>query len=109
MFKNYILILLGMTAVTYIPRVLPLWFLTKRELPQALRIWLQYIPAAILAALTMPSLLIQNEQLHLNWTNTALLAAIPTFYVAYRFKNTLLTIFVGMVVVGLLRWLLPVY
>ena len=109
MVKNYILILLGMTAVTYIPRVLPLWLLTKRELPQALRIWLQYIPAAILAALTIPSLLIQNEQLHLNWNNTALLAAVPTFYVAYRYKNTLLTILVGMVVVGLLRWLFPVY
>ncbi|MBI9051540.1 MAG: AzlD domain-containing protein [Anaerolineaceae bacterium] len=107
MHENYLLILLGMTAVTYIPRVLPLWLLTKRELPNALRIWLQYIPPAILAALLMPSLLVQNELLNLNWNNTALLAAIPTFYVAYRFKNTLLTIFVGMLVVGLLKWLLP--
>jgi branched-subunit amino acid transport protein len=109
MFTNYILILLGMTAVTYIPRVLPLWLLTKRELPKALLIWLHYIPPAILAALTLPSLLVQNEQLHLNWTNSALLAAIPTFYVAYRYKNTLLTILIGMIVVGLLRWLLPIY
>jgi branched-subunit amino acid transport protein len=101
-------ILIGMTAVTYIPRVLPLWLLTKREIPEALRIWLQYIPPAILAALLMPSLMVQNERLNFSWENTALLAAIPTFLIAYRFKNTLITIVAGMIIVGLLRWLLPI-
>lgn len=101
------LIFLGMTAVTYIPRVLPLWLLTKRQIPEALRIWLQYIPPAILAALLMPSLIVQNEHLNFSVENTALLAAVPTFIIAYRYKNTLLTIVSGMLIVGILRWLLP--
>jgi branched-subunit amino acid transport protein len=105
--ESLFFILIGMTAVTYLPRVFPLWLLTKREIPAALRIWLQYIPVAVLAALLTPSLIIQKEQVDFSLSNTTLLAAVPTFLVAYVFKNTLFTIVVGMTCLGLIRWLLP--
>ncbi len=108
MHENLFFILIGMTAVTYLPRVFPLWLLTKKQIPIALRIWLQYIPAAILAALLTPSLIIQKEQVDFSMTNTTLLAALPTFLVAYFFKNTLLTIVFGMTILGLIRWLMPI-
>ena len=44
-------IIIGMGIVTYIPRWLPLFFLSRRRLPPWLIDWLDFIPAAILSAL----------------------------------------------------------
>lgn len=51
---KYIGLILGMMAVTYIPRVVPLASLSNRPLPPAVRRFLQYIPYAALGALILP-------------------------------------------------------
>jgi len=43
--------LLGMMAVTYAPRVLPVWMLSSKRLPQILVAWLRHGPVAVLAAM----------------------------------------------------------
>ena len=43
------LTLLGMLAVTYVPRVLPVLMLSSRRLPPAVVAWLRYVPVAVLA------------------------------------------------------------
>ena len=53
--------LLGMGLVTYLPRLLPAWFLRGRELPPFLVAWLRYVPVAVLAALLV--LAIRNNSL----------------------------------------------
>ena len=47
-------IILGMAVVTYLPRLFPVWFLSSRDLPGVVIVWLKYIPAAVLAALLLP-------------------------------------------------------
>jgi branched-subunit amino acid transport protein len=54
---GYLLIVLGMGLVTYLPRWFPLFFLARRNLPQWLIDWLDLIPAAILSALLVPELI----------------------------------------------------
>lgn len=49
--KNYLPLILGMMAVTYIPRLVPLISLTERPLPPLLRRFLLYIPYTALSAL----------------------------------------------------------
>ena len=49
--KNYIPLILGMMAVTYIPRLVPLVFLTERPLHPLLKRFLLYIPYTALSAL----------------------------------------------------------
>jgi branched-subunit amino acid transport protein len=44
-------LILGMMLVTYLPRLLPLVFLSKRPLPLLVRRFLGYIPYAALGAL----------------------------------------------------------
>ena len=56
-----VIAILLMTAVTYLPRSLPLLFLSGRKLPAGLQIWLSYIPAAVLAALLVPLFSLQKE------------------------------------------------
>ena len=98
-----LLTLLGMSLVTYLPRLLPAWFLRGRELPPFLVAWLRYVPVAVLAALLLPSLMVQDGTLALHWNNLYLWAAVPAIFVAWKKKSMFLTVLVGMAVVALAR------
>ena len=51
--KNYLPLILGMMAVTYIPRVIPLLIMTERPINPLLKRFLLYIPYTALGALIM--------------------------------------------------------
>jgi len=95
--------ILGMGVVTYLPRLLPAWLLRGRELPPFLVAWLRYVPVAVLAALLMPSLLVQHGEFALQWSNLYLWAAVPAVITAWKTKNMFATVLVGMAVVALVR------
>ncbi|WP_054873829.1 AzlD domain-containing protein [Oxobacter pfennigii] len=48
------LLILGMTAVTFIPRLLPFIIISSKKLPENIRRFLLYIPYAALGALIIP-------------------------------------------------------
>ncbi len=101
--KQILIIIFGAALVTYLPRVLPLVFLSRIRLPDLFLRWLSYIPAAVLAALLAPSLLFIDG----NFTvvnNLYLLAAIPTGIVAIKTRSMALTIIAGMTATVLLRY-----
>lgn len=52
--NEMLIIILGMTGVTYIPRLLPFILLSVDSLPPKLRLFLRCIPFAALGALIMP-------------------------------------------------------
>ncbi len=86
-----------MALVTYIPRVLPLLILSRLKLSKLVLEWLGLLPVAILGALLFPVLFMPKGELSLSFTNPFLLASIPTFMVAIKTKNLLLTVLLGMV------------
>ena len=94
-FPDYLLLMLGMGLVTYIPRLLPLFFLSQRQLPQWLIDWLELIPVAILAALLAPALVV-DEGNSLDLLRPEFWVAIPTFLFAVRTKSLGGTVLVGM-------------
>lgn len=105
---DHLALIAGMAAVTYLPRVLPLWLLSSRSLNAAVMRWLEMIPPAVLAALLAPSLLLRggpdgSESLFLSLENVFLLASVPAFLVAWRTKSFFGTVAVGMGVVALCR------
>lgn len=51
------LIILGMTVVTFIPRLLPVFIIDKLKLPAWANNWLKAIPYAALGALIFPGIL----------------------------------------------------
>ncbi len=99
--SNYILLLLGMGIVTYLPRWLPLFILAKRDLPKWFVEWLDLIPASILSALLLPELVTSGVPRNLVLFQPKLLVAIPTFLFAMRTKSLGGTVIVGM----MLFWL----
>jgi len=104
-FSEYLLMLLGMGAVTYLPRLVPLFFLSQRELPRWLVEWLELIPVAILAALLVPSLVIDDASASLDLLRPELWISLPTFLFAWRTRSLGGTVIVGMV----LLWLVGIF
>ncbi|MGE5553470.1 MAG: AzlD domain-containing protein [Betaproteobacteria bacterium] len=102
--SEWLILIAGMALVTYGPRVAPLLFLHQRKLPEPVLRWLSFIPVAILAALLAPSLVVMNGRLALSRENLYLLAALPTFLVAFFHRRSLfLTALVGMASLVVLR------
>lgn len=96
--------ILGMALVTSFVRVMPALLLSSRTLPSVAIRWLQLVPAAVLSALLVPSVLVTDGQrIDLSINNVYLLAAIPTFAVAWKTRNLWWAVVVGMVLVALGR------
>jgi branched-subunit amino acid transport protein len=95
--SKYIYMIAGMLFVTFLPRFLPLMFLSNKNLPDNVIRWLSFIPAAVLSALLAPALLLDEGSLYLSLENTALLAFIPTLVLAYKTKNIFYTVSGGLI------------
>jgi branched-subunit amino acid transport protein len=97
------LTILGMALVTYLPRLLPVWLLATRKLPEAAITWLRYVPAAVLSALLFPAVLVEGGRLNLAWDNLYLLAFLPTLLVAWKTRSLFGSVVVGMAIVAIVR------
>lgn len=89
-------IIIAMGIVTYLPRWLPLFFLSRRPLPPWFIDWLDFIPAAILSALILPGIVTTGEPRQLEWSRPDLWIAIPTFLIALKTKSLAGTVIFGM-------------
>jgi branched-subunit amino acid transport protein len=90
--------------ITYAIRLSFILFFSQRDIPSWLQRALRFVPPAVLSAIILPELLIQNAHLQLTFTNARLIAGIVAILVAWRTKNVLLTIAVGMLVLWLLQY-----
>lgn len=93
---EYLLLLVGMGLVTYIPRWAPLFYLSRRRLPQWFVDWLDLIPVAILGALVLPEIILQGDPRKLDLFNPNLLVALPTFLFALWTRSLGGTVVIGM-------------
>lgn len=93
---EYLILILGMGLVTYLPRMLPLAVLSRRTLPRWLTDWLDLVPVAILGALLAPSLVTSGTPRVLDLAKPDLLAAIPTLLFALKTRSLAGTVVVGM-------------
>lgn len=64
--KSYIILILGMMAVTYLPRLLPLIILSERPLHPIIKRFLTYIPFTALSALIVRGILQADGQVLLS-------------------------------------------
>jgi branched chain amino acid efflux pump len=93
---NEALIIAGMALVTIAVRYPVLALVGKISLPDPVFRALRYVPPAVLTAIIVPAALIPHDQIELNTSNSFLIATIVSVLVAWRTKNLLLTIVLGM-------------
>ncbi len=79
----------------------------KFQIPPILQSALRFVPPAILSALILPDLLPQPLGIPGSILNPRLLAGLVAIIVAWRTKNVILTVVVGMLVLLLLQTVLP--
>jgi len=98
---KYLLLVVGMGVVTYIPRWVPIVFLSRRRLPSWFTEWLDFIPVAILSALVFPELVTSGSPRSLDLLRPQFIVALPTFIFALKTRSLGGTVVTGM----LLFWL----
>lgn len=102
--SKLVIAILLMSIVTYLPRFLPMLFLSNKKLPPLVESWLSYVPVAVLSALLGPILFIKNGQFTLTLSsNPYFWAALPTFIIALLTRNMFLAVLTGMGCIALLR------
>lgn len=104
---QYLLCILGMGIVTYLPRWLPLLWLSGREIPPLFVQWLKFVPAGILSALVVPSLFLDPSTRTFDPTRPEFLVALPTLAFAWWSRSLGGTVLLGMILYSLAGFLLP--
>ena len=91
-------------AINFLARLSFIALFARREMPPLLARALRHVPAAMLTAIVVPAIVFATPgALRLDVGNIKLLAAIAAGVVAWRWRNTLLTIGVGMGALWLLQ------
>ena len=88
---------------TFALRLSFIYLFGKVNMPGWLRRALRFVPASVLAALVFPALTYPNGALDLSLDNVRLLAGIGGALVAWKTRNILWTIAVGMVLFWILQ------
>ena len=100
------LMLLIIGLITYAIRLSCIGLLGQREMPALLLKALRFVPITVLPAIILPQLFLRNNTLVLSVQNPRWIAGIIATIVAWRTRNVLLTILVGMVALWVLQFLL---
>jgi branched-subunit amino acid transport protein len=90
------LTVIAMGVITYALRFSLLGVLGRLEVPPLLNRALRFVPAAVLSAIIVPDLLQPGGKLNLSLSNARLLAGLLAMVVAWRTRNIVLTVALGL-------------
>ena len=91
-------IIIGGMIVTYLTRLSFTVILPSERFPDVFQRGLRFVPPTILAAIALPELIRPDGMVDISTGNPQLIAGFVAALVAWKTKNTWLTILVGMVV-----------
>lgn len=103
-----IALIVGMAVVTFGVRYPVLALVSRVELPATMMQALKYVPPAVLSAIILPEVFFADGQLALRWDNAPLVASTFAVMIAWRTKNLLLTIVLGMAALWSWQWMVLV-
>lgn len=95
---NTLWLILGMSAVTYIPRLLPALFVERTHFPDWFQRWLESLPYAALAALIFPGVLEvdpDHPEVGLLGGGIALLLSLLNLHVLWAMAGAILVTFLA--------------
>jgi branched-subunit amino acid transport protein len=99
------LLILGLALTSFIPRASFILLLARWPVPAAVQRALRYVPAAVFSAILVPELVLTAGSVHLGLDNPRLLAGILAGAIAWRTRNTLITIVAGMLALHFFTYL----
>jgi branched-subunit amino acid transport protein len=97
--------IVGAGLITFLMRLSFIQLMGRAPFPTWLRTALGFVPAAVLAAIVVPDVVIPKLA-HLDvWSNPRLWAALVAGAVAWRTRSVIATLTCGMSVLWLIQWL----
>ena len=103
--SSFWLLILGLALASFLPRASFILLFARWPVPALLRRALRYVPAAVFSAILVPGLVLSAGSVHIGLDNPRLLAGILAGAIAWRTRNTLLTIVSGMLALHLFGYL----
>jgi len=94
---NEWLVIVGAGIVTLLTRASFIVFADPHKFPHAFRVALAFVPAAVLAAIVVPGLVMPQGTLDFTPSNPRLVAGLAAVAVAVKVRNPLVSIVAGMV------------
>lgn len=91
------ILILGMLAVTFGIRYFPFSLASRTTMPPLMEAALQYVPPAVLVAITLPAVLLPQGEWWISWNNPYLVAALVATLAGVLTRNLLTTIAIGLV------------
>lgn len=93
---NLWLVLIAGGVLTFATRLSFILLLGRIEIPEWIKRSLRFVPPAVLTAIIVPELVFHAGKIDISLANFRLLAGVFAILVAWRTRNTLLTIILGM-------------
>ena len=91
--------------LTYGMRLFFILLVGKKEIPTNVKNTLQFVPPAVLTAIIIPDVLFSDNVLNISMSNYRIFATILACFVAWKTKNAILTVVIGMLVIWSLQYL----
>jgi branched chain amino acid efflux pump len=101
-----LLTLVGMGIVTYLTRMFFLISKKDEGMPKFVVRSLKFVPVAVLSAIVAPLILAPEGRLTLTYDSPYFIAGFVTFVIAYLSKNLIVTVFGGMAVILIVKFLI---
>lgn len=106
MINNYIFVAILLSAlVTWLSRITPFILVKYRRLPKIVERFLQYLPVSIIFALILSNITKGGVGQLPTFKWLDLIAVFPTIYIAFRYRNLVVTVIFGVVLVAGLRFI----
>ncbi len=102
--ESTLFLILGMAVVTFIPRFVPMAFLSRWAFPEKFEAWLRYFPVAILSAIVFPIFFMDGN--HVEIQPHYLITSIPVFIFAWKVGSLWASVLLGMGFFWLLEFIL---
>lgn len=100
---NIWLVIIIAGVLTYGTRLSFIFLYGKLNMPETLQRTLKFVPPAVFTAIFLPELLITDGILNITPGNGRLIAGSLAIVVAWRTRNVILTIIVGMLTLWILQ------
>jgi branched-subunit amino acid transport protein len=103
---NVWLVILAIGVITFITRLSFILLFSRMRVTPFMQRALRFVPPAVLSAILLPELVLQSGVVDLSIGNERLFAGMLAALVAWRTRNVLLTLGVGLVALWILQALL---
>jgi branched-subunit amino acid transport protein len=101
-----VMLIIGTAAAAIFTRFVTLAIFSVTGMPAWLERWLKYVPVAVFSALIAPAILAPQGQPEFSPDNPYLWAGLVAVVLAWRYRNFVVTVGVGTLVMIGWRWLL---